>query len=112
MFIYKNKQTIICVYVDNVYLFELDLNLLKLVKIKLNEYFKIINLRSSNHFLNIKIIHFSNRINLNQIFYLLKILKRFEMTDYKLMSIFIKSNIFNVMIFLDDDYKANSDIIF
>ena len=65
VFIYENKQTFICVYVDNVLLFKSDLNLLKLIKIKLSEHFKMIDLRFSNHYLNMKIIRFSNRINLN-----------------------------------------------
>ena len=112
VFIHENKQTFICVYVDDVLLFKSDLNLLKLVKIKLSEHFKMIDLRFSNHYLSMKIIRSSNRISLNQTFYLLRILKQFEITDYKSMSTFIKSNIFNVMMLIDDDYKANSDIIY
>ena len=102
----------ICVYVDDVLLFKSNLNLLKLIKIKLSEHFKMTDLRSLSHYLNMKIIRFFNRINLNQTFYLLRILKRFEMTDYKSMNIFMKSDIFNVMMFINDDYKANSDIIY
>ena len=66
MFIHENKQIIIYVYVDDVFLFKSHLNLLKLIKIKLNEYFKIADLRSSSHyFLNMKIIRSFNCINLN-----------------------------------------------
>ena len=112
MFIHENKQTFICVYVDNVLLFKLNLNLLKHVKIKLNEYFKMIDLKFSNHYLGMRIIRSFNRINLNQTFYLLKILKRFKIIDCKSMNIFMKSNIFNIMMSFNDDYKANSDIIY
>ena len=112
IFIHENKQTFICVYVDNVLLFKSDLNLLKLIKIKLNEHFKMTDLKSSSHYLNMKIIRSFNRINLNQTFYLLKVLKRFEMINCKLMNIFMKSDIFSVMMFIDDDYKANSNIIY
>ena len=112
VFIHENKQTFICVYVDDVLLFKSDLNLLKLIKIKLSEHFKMTDLRSSSHYLSMKIIRSSNRINLNQTFYLLEILKQFEMTDCKSMNILMKLNIFNVMILIDDDYKANSDIIY
>ena len=112
VFIHENKQTFICVYVDNVLLFKLNLNLLKLIKTKLSEHFKMTDLRFLSHYLKIRIIRFSNRISLNQIFYLLKILKRFEMIDCKLMNILMKSDIFNVMMFVDDDYKANNDIIY
>ena len=34
------------------------------------------------------------------------------MTDCKLMSIFMKLNIFNVIMLVDDDYKMNNDIIY
>ena len=73
MFIHENNQTFIYIYVDNIYLFKLNLNLLKLIKVKLNEYFKIINLKLSSHYLNTKVISSFNRINLNQIFYLLEV---------------------------------------
>ena len=72
----------------------------------------MINLKLLNHYLNMEIIHSFNHINLNQIFYLLKILKRFEMTYNKSMNIFMKSNIFNVMMLFDDDYKIDNDIIY
>ena len=112
VFIYKNKQTFICVYVDDVLLFKSDLNLLKLVKTKLSEHFKMTDLRFSSHYLDMRIIRSFNRISLNQTFYLLEILKRFEMTDCKSMSTLMKSDIFSVMMLIDDDYKANSDIIY
>ena len=72
----------------------------------------MIDLRSSSHYLNMKIIRSSNYINLNQIFYLLKILKRFKMTDCKSMNILMKSDIFSVIMFINVDYKANSNIVF
>ena len=59
-----------------------------------------------------KIIRSFNRINSNQIFYLFKILKQIEMTDCKSINTFMKLNIFNIMMFVDDNYKANNDIIF
>ena len=70
------------------------------------------DLRFSSHYLNMRIIRSFNRINLNQTFYLLKVLKRFKIIDYKLINIFMKLNIFNVIMLIDDDYKANSNIIF
>ena len=112
IFIHENKQTFICVYVDDVLLFELDLNLLKHIKIKLNEYFKMINLRFLSHYLNIKIIRFFNRISLNQTFYLLKILKRFKIIHCKSMNIVMKSDIYNVIMFFDDNYKVDNNIIY
>ena len=112
IFIHENKQTFICVYVDDVFLFNSNLNLLKLIKTKLNENFKMIDLKFLSHYLNMRIIRSFNRISLNQTFYLLKVLKRFEMIDCKSMNIFMKSNIFNVMMSFDDDYKADNDIIY
>ena len=103
VFIYKNKQMFICVYVDDILLFKSDLNLLKLIKTKLSEHFKMTDLRFLSHYLNMRIIRSFNRINLNQTFYLLKILERFEMTDCKSMNILIKSDIFNIMMLIDDD---------
>ena len=82
------------------------------MKIKLSEHFKITDLKFSSHYLNMRIICSFNRINLNQTFYLLNVLKQFEMTDYKSINIFMKLNIFSVMMFIDDDYKTNSDIIY
>ena len=72
----------------------------------------MIDLRFSSHYLNIRIIRFFNHINLNQTFYLLKILKRFRMIDCKSMNTFMKLNIFNVMTFFDNDYKVDNDIIY
>ena len=112
VFIHNDKQRSIYVYFDNVLLFKSDLNLLKLIKIKLSEHFKMTDLKFSSHYLNMKIERSFNRISLNQTFYLLEILKRFEMTDCKSMSIFMKLNIFSVMMFIDNNYKANSDIIY
>ena len=65
IFIHENKQTFICVYVDDVFLFKSNLNLLKLVKTKLSKHFKMIDLKFSSHYLDMRIIRFSNRINLN-----------------------------------------------
>ena len=59
-----------------------------------------------------KIIRSFNRINLNQTFYLLKILKRFKMIDCKSINTLIKSNIFNVIMLIDDNYKTNNNIIY
>ena len=112
IFIHENKQTFICVYVDDVLLFKSDLNLLKHVKIKLSEHFKMTDLRFSSHYLGMRIIRFFNRISLNQTFYLLKVLKRFGIIDCKSMNILMKSDIFNVMMPSDDDYKVDSDIIY
>ena len=102
----------IYVYVDDVFLFKSNLNLLKHVKIKLSEHFKMTDVKFSNHYLSMRIIRFFNRINLNQTFYLLKILKRFEMIDCKSMNTFMKLNILNVMMSFDDNYKADNNIIY
>ena len=58
------------------------------------------------------IIRSFNRISLNQTFYLLEILERFGMTDCKSISILMKSDISNVIMSFDDNYKADSDIIY
>ena len=34
------------------------------------------------------------------------------MIDYKLINTFMKSNIFNIMMFFDDNYKIDNDIIY
>ena len=66
------------VYIDNVLLFKLDLNLVKLIKIKLNEHFKMIDLRSLSCYLSMRIIRSFNRINLNQLIFFIKDFKAIQ----------------------------------
>ncbi len=84
-------------YVDDLLLFDLNLNDLQNIQNQLKQRFKMTNLRQLFHYLDMKIIINSDRdqLVLTQSIYLKKILKHFEMNEFKLVSIFMKSEVIN-----------------
>jgi hypothetical protein len=84
-------------YVDDLLLFDLNLNHLRNIQNQLKQRFKMTNLRQLFHYLDMKIIINSDRdqLVLTQSIYLKKILKQFEMNEFKLVSISMKSEMTN-----------------
>ena len=56
VFVFKNKKIYIVVYVNDLFIFCIDLKFIVFLKIKLNEKFDIIDLSSTKHYLNIEIV--------------------------------------------------------
>jgi hypothetical protein len=84
-------------YINNLLLFDLNLNDLHEIQNKLKQRFKITNLRQLSHYFDMKIIiNFDkNQLVLIQSFYRKNILKQFEMNEFKSVSIFMKSKMIN-----------------
>ncbi len=63
------------------------------------------NLRQLSHYLDMKIIINSDRdqLMLTQNIYLKKILKQFEMNEFKFVSIFMKSKVINLLMSAIDE---------
>ncbi len=82
-------------YVDDLLLFDLNLNDLQNIQNQLKQRFKMTNLRQLSHYLEMKITIISDKLVLTQSIYLKKILKQFEMNEFKLVSISMKSEVIN-----------------
>ena len=77
----------------------------------MSQRFQMINLKSTQHYLRIKVIRNDDSILLRQRTYLTKILKRFNMNKCKIVESLMKSNLATVMIFTKKDQIAHYDII-
>jgi hypothetical protein len=86
--------------VNDLLLFEPNLNDLKIIQNKLKKRFKIIDLNQLSYYLEIKIIISSdkNQLILTQSIYMKKMLKQFEMKEYKLVSISMKFEAANTLV--------------
>ncbi len=97
VFIDSRTKIYLAMYVDDLLLFDLNLNDLYEIQNQLKQRFKMTNLRQLFHYLDMKIIINFNRdqLMLTQSIYLKKILKQFEMNEFKLVSISMKSEMIN-----------------
>jgi hypothetical protein len=113
IFIFKteNKTIFLAMYVNDLLLFESNLNDLKIIQNELKKRFKMIDLSQLSHYLEMKIIISSdkNQLILTQSTYMKKVLKQFDMKKCKLVSISIKSSVTNTLISAIE--KANDAII-
>ena len=76
VFVFKKKK-FIAIYVNDLLIINVDMTYINVIKIKLKERFQMIDLKSTQYYLNIEIIRIDDFIILRQIMYLKKILKRF-----------------------------------
>ena len=112
MFVFENKQTFICVYIDDLLLFDKNHEKLIVIKEKLIDRFKMTNLNAINHYLNIVIERKNARISLNQSIYLNKILERFEMNNCKSYATLMNLDLSNIIMFIDSIYKTSEETIY
>jgi hypothetical protein len=84
-------------YVDDLLLFDLNLNHLQNIQDQLKQRFKMTNLRQLSHYLEMKITINSDRdqLMLIQSIYLKKILNQFEMKNCRSVSTSMKSEMIN-----------------
>ncbi len=90
-------------YVNDLLLFESNLNDLKIIQNELEKRFKMIDLSQLSHYLKMKIIIFSDQLILTQSIYMKKVLKQFDMKECKLVSISMKSDVTNILISAADE---------
>jgi hypothetical protein len=95
----------LAMYVDDLLLFELNLNHLQNIQNELKQRFKMTNLRQLSHYLDMKIIIYSdrNQLMLIQSIHLKKILKHFRINQFKLVSISMKSEMINSLMSIIDE---------
>jgi hypothetical protein len=96
-------------YVNDLLLFESDLNDLEIIQDQLKKRFKMTDLGQLSHYLGMKIIIITNQLILTQSTYLRKVLKQFSMKECKLVSTSMKSDVANTLISAIE--KANDAII-
>ncbi len=90
-------------YVNDLLLFDLNLNHLQNMQNQLKQQFKMTNLRQLSHYLEMKITIISDKLMLIQSIYLKKMLNQFEMKDCRLVSIFMKSEMINSLMSAIDE---------
>jgi hypothetical protein len=91
-------------YVNDLLLFEPNLNDLKIIQNELKKRFKMTNLSQLSHYLGMKIIITSdkNQLILTQSTYIKKVLKQFEMKECKPVSTLMKPEAANTLISIID----------
>ena len=112
MFVFENKQTFICVYVDDLLLFDKNHEEPIVIKEKLIDRFKMTNLSAINHYLSIAIERKNARISLNQSIYMKNVLERLEMNNCKSYATLMNFDLSNVIMSIDSIYKVSEEIIY
>jgi hypothetical protein len=93
----------LAMYVNDLLLFDLNLNNLRNIQNQLKQLFKMTNLRQLFNYLDMKIIISQNQLMLIQSIYLRKILKQFEMNQFKFVSTSMKSEMINSLMSVIDE---------
>jgi hypothetical protein len=103
--VFIKNEIFLIMYVDDLLLFDLNLNDLQNIQNQLKQRFKMTNLKQLFHYLDMKRIINSDRdqLILIQSIYLKKILKQFEMNEFKLVSIFMKSEMINSLMSITNE---------
>jgi hypothetical protein len=103
--IFIKNDIFLITYVNDLLLFDLNLNDLRNIQNQLKRRFKMTNLRQLSHYLDMKIIISSdqNQLVLTQSIYLKKILNQFEMRDCTSVSISMKSKVINSLMSVIDE---------
>ena len=112
VFVSKNKKIYIVVYVNNLLIVDEDMNYINEIKSKLSDRFKMHDLRSVQHYLNIEIVCDNDSILLRQINYLKKMLKRFGIKNCKFVDSSMKLDLTAIMMSFNDKYQVHANIIY
>ena len=112
VFVFKNKKIYIAIYVNDFFIIEFNINFINNLKKQFNQRFKMIDLKSTQYYLNIEIIRKNDNIFLRQIIYLTKMLKRFNMINCKIVTSSMKSKLINNILLFSFDYKIDVDILY
>jgi hypothetical protein len=101
--VFIKNEIYLAMYVDDLLLFNLNLNHLRDIQNQLKQRFKMTNLRQLFHYLEMKITITSDKLVLTQSIYLKKILKQFEMKNCRSVLISMKSKIINSLMSATDE---------
>jgi hypothetical protein len=93
--VFIKDEIFLIMYVDDLLLFDLNLNDLQNIQNQLKQRFKMTNLEQLFHYLEMKITIIFDKLMLTQNIYLKKILKQFEMNQFKFVLISMKSEMIN-----------------
>ncbi len=93
--VFIKNEIFLIMYVDDLLLFDLNLNYLRDIQNQLKQRFKMTNLRQLFHYLEMKITIISDKLILTQNIYLKKMLNQFETKNCRSVSIFMKSEMIN-----------------
>ena len=80
------------------------MNYINEIKSKLNDRFKMHDLKSIQYYLNIEIVRDDDIILFRQINYLKKMLKRFKMTNCKFVDSSMKFDLTAIMMLFNDEH--------
>ncbi len=103
VFIDSRTKIYLAMYVDDLLSFDLNLNDLQNIQNQLKQRFKMTNLEQLSHYLEMKITIISDKLMLTQSIYLKKMLDQFEMNEFKLVSISMKSEMINSLMSATDE---------
>jgi hypothetical protein len=90
-------------YVDDLLLFDLNLNHLRNIQNQLKQRFKMTNLKQLFHYLEMKITITFDKLMLTQSIYLKKMLNQFEMKNCRSVSTLMKSEIINSLLSITNE---------
>ncbi len=106
IFISKDKQLFIFVYVDDLLLFDADISHVEDIQQKLHDRFKMTDLGDISNYLGMEVDYVVvEKITLCQSTYLQKVLDRFKMTGYKPAIVSINLRVANSLLL----YNRNAD---
>jgi hypothetical protein len=97
-------EVILIVYVNDLLLFDLDIEEIRRIQSEISSRFQMTDLRKLSHYLKMKIIISSDRdsIILKQNTYMKKILTQFKMIDFNLDSTLMKTEVTNTLVSIDN----------
>jgi hypothetical protein len=103
--VFIKDEIFLIMYVNDLLLFDLNLNDLRNIQNQLKKRFKMTDLRQLSHYLEMKIIISldQNQLVLIQSIYLKKILKQFEMNEFKPVSTSMKTEVINSLMSVIDE---------
>ncbi len=90
-------------YVNDLLLFDSNLNDLQNIQNQLKQRFKMTNLKQLSHYLEMKITITFDKLIFTQSIYLKKMLNQFEMKNSRSVSIFRKSEMINSLMSATDE---------
>jgi len=112
LFVSEDKKMFIVIYVDNLLIIEADMSRIDKIKTEFKSTFKITDLDSTLHYLDMKIRRDKERrtLTLLQTIYLKTVLEKFNMRNCVSVTTSMKASIFNSI--LSSTKQADENIIY
>ena len=115
VYVSKNKKMYVAIYVDNLLIIGADMEIIKHIKKKLGERFKMTDLGAAQHYLGIEIIKSegpTGPILLRQTTFLTKVLERFNMHKCKVSDTPMEPGLLNTLMPAKAGQKAHPDTVY